>query len=516
MNISSTLVADPQKAADAGLPGRKAKQQQPAISARQALSLAAKAIEEDVLAEAFIAVDDQPAGTDKVQRFHARPQLNECRVQLVWLPMSGSEMRLAWLVRIASSTRGETFHLLIDADSGELLLRRTLTVYLTNATYNVFTSDSPSPFSPGLQSPGSFQPPLVPRTLITTTALDTNASPLGWINDTDNETKGNNVDAHLDRNRDDQPDLPRPQGNPRRVFDFPLDLTQDPTTYGNASVVSLFYWCNWMHDQLYNLGFTEAAGNCQDNNFGRGGLGNDAMQADSQDGSGFNNANLTPNFDGFPCRIQMYIFDGPNPRRDGDLDAEVMLHEYTHALSSRLVGGGVLISELQTAGMGEGWSDFYATSLLSESTDDVDAAYAMGGYVTFGLAGMTQNYYFGIRRYPYCTDMSRNPLTFKDIDPSQALAHFGVPLSPLDSPFSPVNADEVHNQGEVWCVTLWEARANLIKKWGYAVGNKLMLQLVTEGMKLSPANPNFLQARDAIIQADLVNNEIKGGEDRGG
>src|SRR5437899_567921 len=33
-----------------------------------------------------------------------------------------------------------------------------------------------------------------------------------------------------------------------------------------------------------------------------------------------------------------------------------------------------------------------------------------------------------------------------------------------------------------------------------------MLQLVTEGMKLSPANPNFLQARDAIIQADIVNN----------
>jgi hypothetical protein len=29
---------------------------------------------------------------------------------------------------------------------------------------------------------------------------------------------------------------------------------------------------------------------------------------------------------------------------------------------------------------------------------------------------------------------------------------------------------------------------------------------VTDGMKLAPANPNFLQARDAIIQADLVNN----------
>src|SRR5262249_29501614 len=65
-------------------------------------------------------------------------------------------------------------------------------------------------------------------------------------------------------------------------------------------------------------------------------------------------------------------------------------------------------------------------------------------------------------------------------------------------------ADEVHNQGEVWCVTLWQARANLIDKLGFAVGNQLILQLVTDGMKLSPPNPNFLQARDAILMADRV------------
>ncbi|MEA3186703.1 MAG: hypothetical protein QOD99_533, partial [Chthoniobacter sp.] len=66
--------------------------------------------------------------------------------------------------------------------------------------------------------------------------------------------------------------------------------------------------------------------------------------------------------------------------------------------------------------------------------------------------------------------------------------------------------------GEVWCVTLWDARANLINKYGFAIGNQLILQLVTDGMKLSPANPNFLQARDAILQADLVDN---GGANRG-
>ena len=55
--------------------------------------------------------------------------------------------------------------------------------------------------------------------------------------------------------------------------------------------------------------------------------------------------------------------------------------------------------------------------------------------------------------------------------------------------------------GEVWCVTLWDARANLIRRYGSTAGNQLMLQLVTDGMALSPPNPNFLQARDAILLA---------------
>jgi uncharacterized repeat protein (TIGR01451 family) len=60
--------------------------------------------------------------------------------------------------------------------------------------------------------------------------------------------------------------------------------------------------------------------------------------------------------------------------------------------------------------------------------------------------------------------------------------------------------------GEVWCVTLWEARANLVAKYGHATGNELILRLVTDGMNLSPPNPNFLQARDAILQASQVYN----------
>ena len=110
----------------------------------------------------------------------------------------------------------------------------------------------------------------------------------------------------------------------------------------------------------------------------------------------------------------------------------------------------------------------------------------------------------GIRHYPYCTDTNKNPLLFADIDPSKTSAHAGVPRSSLLGSFSASQAGEVHNQGEVWCAMLWELRAGLIKKYGAQPGNGLALQLVTDGMKLSPANPNFVQARDSILLADRV------------
>ena len=130
-------------------------------------------------------------------------------------------------------------------------------------------------------------------------------------------------------------------------------------------------------------------------------------------------------------------------------DAEVILHEYTHGLSTRLVGGGVGIGTIQSAGMGEGWSDFYALALLSEPGDDLDAAYPFGAYVSYQLAGLAENYYFGIRRYPYSTDLSKNPLTFKDIDSAQISPHTGVPINPIFGGFNPLNAAEVHSQGSM-------------------------------------------------------------------
>ena len=49
---------------------------------------------------------------------------------------------------------------------------------------------------------------------------------------------------------------------------------------------------------------------------------------------------------------------------------------------------------------------------------------------------------------------------------------------------------------------LFEMRARMIARLGWAVGNDRALQIVTDGMKLDPVNPTIIQARDSIIAAD--------------
>ena len=505
--IGGNYLSDPEKAAEGSAAKRKELIQKQPVPATKAVSLAAQNIGTK-LNETGVSAKGGAQGVERKQSFTA-PAISDTSASLVWVPMTPDSAELAWDVTIMSTQLGEMFRVLVDAENGEVLVRQSLTNYISNATYRVYAKnsnkqpyDSPTPFSPGHATPLTSQPAEVASELVTIDALNTTASPNGWINDGMTETLGNNVDAHTDFDAaPNSPDLPRPTSATRN-FDFPVNFAAAPNAYHNAAVINLFYLSNWAHDKMYELGFTESAGNFQNNNFGRGGFGSDAVQADAQDGSGTNNANFSTPSDGSPGRIQMYIFTGPVPDVDGDLDSEIIIHEYTHGLSNRLVGGGVGISANQTQGMGEGWSDFYAMSLLSESGDNINGNYAAAGYATRQFSSLTENYYYGIRRYPYSTDLTKNPLTFKDIDPSQASTHPGIARSSIIGN----TANEVHNEGEVWCVMLWEMRANLITQRGYAAGNQMALQLVTDAMKLCPANPNFLQSRDAIVQADLVDN----------
>lgn len=501
ITLTDHFLTDPAQAAGQGEAARSSLVQASPVDAAKAISLAAAALGDQVDPAAIVG-RGQPEGAEQKQSFTA-PKQSDTTAQLAWMPLSANLVRLAWDVTTMSLAQEQMFRTVVDAQTGELLYRASLTNDGTDATYRIFTTESPTPFSPGHEFVSSLQPAQTERVLLTTPALNLTASPNGWINDGNMETNGNNVDAHTDTDNNNVADLPRPNGGASRVFDFALDLTQAPSTYKDASVTQLFYWCNFMHDRMYEMGFTESAGNFQLNNFGRGGAGNDPVQADAQDGSGTNNANFSTPADGSSGRMQMFLWTGPTPDRDGSFEAEVVLHEYGHGVSNRLVGGGVGISALASKGMGEGWSDFFGLALTAEASDNPHGNWARAGYSRYQTSSWySENHYFGARRYSYSTDMLKNPHTLRDIDPSQVSWHTSVPRNPTYA--ATQDATQVHYMGTVWCTMLWEMRTNLILRHGFATGNDRAIRLVTDGLKLSPVNPNFIQARDAIIQATLV------------
>jgi uncharacterized repeat protein (TIGR01451 family) len=404
-------------------------------------------------------------------------------------------------------------------------------------------ADSPAPRSPVTMSAGDgTQFPAIARTTVNMlSALHPIASPAGWIADGGTTTTGNNVDAYLDTDDDGAPDVGlldsngRPIGNPNATGhnrDFlgaaPRDYTYTPAPDGNnpdagdspqempfrrGALTQLFYVVNWYHDQLYDLGFDEAAGNFQFNTFGRGGLGDDGVLAEAQNGFAFNVATFATPPDGQPGNMQVYIHNLHNAfsiDRDAALDAEVIIHELTHGLSNRLIGNSAGLVWRPANGLAEGWSDFYALALLNgTNADDPDGSYAWGAYSFYGNGGHNDNYLYGGRRFPYTTNNQINPLTWADIDDSTIDESGGIPLNPNDLRYSP--ALQVHYVGEVWALSLWEVRSRIIADPAGAdgdvpTGNHTMLQLTTDALKLTPLNPSVIDARDALIDADCATN----------
>jgi len=472
------------------------------------------------------------------------PLADQTTSEKVYFPVEAGIARAAW--RVLFWTKTEAFYIVVDAADGTLLWRKNLTDHQSRtATFGVYgnansmmkTADSPTAFTPGCQSPQNCpQPPLLDRQLFT---LVGNEPPytfnnLGWIpdnglagtpNQSDNITDGNAVEAGVDRDGTNGVDAPVP-GSPNRVFNFNYNPSpgnpppgDDPlgTEYQKGSVTHTFYTLNRWHDEMYRLGFTEQAGNFQHFNFGRGGAEGDRISAEIQDSSGTNNANFATPADGSRPRLQMYLWTGPTPDRDGALDSQVIVHEVTHGLSNRLHGNGNGLSTNMARSMGEGWGDFYAQALLSEPADDPLGTYTLGGYVTFELGGSNSNYYYGIRRFPMAimaaigpNGRPHNPLTFRYLNgncdtfigTTASNPNSAFPRNPVVSTSSSTQAcDQVHNGGEIWSVTLWEMRNQLILRHGPVEGNRRALQYVTDGMKLAPIGPTMLQERDAIIAA---------------
>ncbi|WP_185157120.1 M36 family metallopeptidase [Chryseobacterium schmidteae] len=140
------------------------------------------------------------------------------------------------------------------------------------------------------------------------------SSPEGWHSTgatSYTTTRGNNVFAYEDTANTNQPGF-SPDGGANRNFDFPFSINGTPSFNRNAAITNLFYINNKVHDIFYQFGFTESARNFQQNNFGKGGNGNDYVLAESQDGGALNNANFTTPSDGNRPVMQMYIWSTTN------------------------------------------------------------------------------------------------------------------------------------------------------------------------------------------------------------
>ncbi|WP_312076572.1 T9SS-dependent M36 family metallopeptidase [Chryseobacterium sp.] len=140
------------------------------------------------------------------------------------------------------------------------------------------------------------------------------SSPEGWHYDGTTHytnTRGNNVYAYLDLAGNNVIGA-SPDGGASRNFNFPFNINAAPSTQRDAATTNLFYVNNKVHDVFYKFGFTETSRNFQQTNFGLGGVGNDYVYAESQDGGGTNNANFSTPQDGSKPRMQMYLWSTSN------------------------------------------------------------------------------------------------------------------------------------------------------------------------------------------------------------
>jgi len=207
---------------------------------------------------------------------------------------------------------------------------------------------------------------------------------------------------------------------------------------------------------------------------------------------------------GMPVNVSI---SGSRATRDGSLEAGVVSHEWAHILSNRLVGNAVGLSNNQGGSMGEGWSDFVVLLTIVRPEDinvpanaNWNGVYADMAYSVW--APGNKAFYDGLRRYPYSTDLTKNPLTFKHIED-------GVPLPPTPAPaFGSDGASnaEVHNAGEVWAATLWECYTALLRdpRLTFDQANERMRRYLVSSLKLTPNAPTFLEARDAMLAAAWV------------
>ncbi|HWS26902.1 MAG TPA: M36 family metallopeptidase [Xanthomonadales bacterium] len=462
--------------------------QQPSLTALQAVVAAATHLNRIVGPISQGASDASPRQRSvlNASALSVRP----IEASLMLLPIGAGEARLVWNFQTWLPGGGDIADFTVDAETGKIWTRIS---WVADADYKVYplAVESPQHTAP--------LPPADGR--VTLTNPQTPASPFGW-HDTNGvagpeftTTQGNNVHAYTDTDANDTPDAgSSPDCSAALNCVTPLDLTLAPSSYRPAAVTNLFYFNNVMHDIAYPFGFDEEGGNFQASNYGNPGLGNDSVQAEAQDGEGTNNANFGTPPDGQRPRMQMFVWTGVTPNRDGDFDNGIIAHEYGHGISNRLVGGPSNTSCLaNTQRPGEGLSDWWA--MYYTQPNDTSSAARLRGIGTYALGQPVSGQ--GIRQDYYDGDPAVNPEPFENTWTYQSI----------------IGATPPHGTGSRWAQAYWQVSWALIDKHGYNPdidaftgtaaddGNIRAMYYIIEGLKNTACGPAFTDVRDGIIQA---------------
>ena len=387
------------------------------------------------------------------------PELPEAlQAELSYWP-SDSSVRLAWVVQVEAPGDGE-WEMVIAADgaTAALLDSRKTTSHACSCRLFEFNPDvdrrdvdvpldrSAYPVASRGPDPASFA--------------------FQWM--AGDATEGNNVVCYRHNSNSTLAAQPGPNGP---CFHLP----DDQSTSESQQLLNAFYWCNWLHDFFLLLGFDEEAGN---------------FQAQSPTGTGANGDRLVVRvFErGFAGIASMRSrADGKSPEmklgskatKPSALDAEIVVHEFVHGVTNRIIGGrgqsDPLLGRQQSEAMGEGYSDYFALTILNHLRvgRGLPESWAYGAWIAGdGTKGLRNHSYAG----PVGTAADLGRDGWKD----------------------------AHDAGQVWGKALIESQRVLWSHLGRATGDALGWQLVVDSLKLLTPNgrwPNMIDGRDALYEA---------------
>jgi hypothetical protein len=493
----------------------------PRLGAAEAMAV----LQRDVGSRRPVSVQAPPAGARRLTRFSTG---DTARLVLFRAP---SGTRLAWRLTLRAASTA-AYHAVIDATTGALLYRANLVKFST--VQNVFRSH------PG-EADGSESFDLDPYIDDVQQGQDLVSGPYSYAyTDVDDDNSpAPQEQVSLAQTHDFVPYTTPPELGCSTSFQCAWNQTVRTSWEVNRehSAIQAQFYAGTFHDHLASapIGFTDADGNfecnedpCQVNLDVLDPALSDPVEINALDGAATdgaggpnpahtNNANMATFPDGVAPLMQMYLFDtslgAPVRFRDidGDDDAGTLYHEYAHGLSNRLVvdgdGFGALSSP-HAGAMGEAWSDWYAMDFLvgDPRTAALHPDTAAPGEVDVG-------YYSDLDRHA----TRFNPQDCPVIGPStpnaaqiEAECPGGVTTGPggftLGDFGKVADGPEVHSDGEIWMETLWDLRTALVAATGSATqGSAEAETLVTNGMRLSPPEPSFLDMRNAILAADAAN-----------